>query len=200
MTLNDSDAIGDSASRIMERVTELLDDENLAERTDAPIDRAFHEYSLPPETGFSHEKFHQVTTEFIKFLYEKTFLVGRKLTLSQAHDEAIALLELYQGTYKDGYHGALLDASDPEQPGISLVLLRMANLVKTRQRQKYIQWVVSRHIDPADWHLKCSIAKLLIKRNRKLLPPEIGQSSPCQWADRIVELFMLIKDIHNQLL
>ena len=155
---------------------------------------------FPPESGFSHKQFHQVTADFIKFLYEKAFLAGGKLTLSQAHDEAIALLEQsYQGTYINGYDGALLDASDPKQPGTSLVLQRMVDLIKARQRQKYINWVVSRHIDPADWHLKCSIAELLIKRNRELLPPEIGQSYPGRWADRIVELFMLIKDIHNQL-
>jgi len=197
MTLNGSDALHGSASRILEQLTDLLDGGTLAEQIDAQIDRAFHEYGLPPQSGFSHEQFHQVTAEFIKFLYEKASLPGGKLTLSQAHDEAIAILgQFYQGTHGDGYHGAVLDASDPEQPGISLVLFRMADVVKTRQRQKYTRWVVSRHIDPADWHLKRSIAELLIERNRELLPPEIVQSSPGQWADHLTELLTLIQEIN----
>ena len=197
MTPNDFDTLRDSASRILERLANLLDAENLAERIDGPIDRAFHRYNFPPESEISHVLFHRQTAEFIKFLYENASLPGGLLTLSQAHDEAIALLEqTYQGTYKDGYEGALLDALDPEQPGLCLVFLRMVELIKARQRQKYTYWVASRHIDPADWRLKRTIAELLIERNRELLPPEIVQSSPGQWADHLTELLTLIQEIN----
>jgi len=199
MIPNDSDTLRESASKTLERLADLLERVRMAERIEAPIDRAFHKYDIPLETEFSHERFHQVTAEFIKYLHEKASLPVGKLTHSQAHDEAIALLEQsYQGTYENGYHGALLDASDPRQPGIGLVLQRMVELIKARQRRKYTRWVVSRHINPVDWGLKCSVATLLINRNRDLLPPKIGESLPAQYADFLDTLFTLIQEIKSR--
>jgi len=199
MIPNDSDSLRESAFQTLERLADLLNGEKTTERIDEPIDRAFHEYVIPSDFEFSHERFHEVTGDFIKFLHEKAPLPGGKLTLTQAHDEAIAFLDQsYQGTHKDGYHGAMLDASDPRQPGIVLVLQRLVELIKAWQRRKYIRWVVSRHIDPADWRLKCAIAELLITRNRDLLPPKIAESSPAQYADLLESLFILIQRIKNR--
>ena len=74
MIPNDSDTLRESATKTLERLADLLDREKMAEQIEAPLDQAFLEYDIPLETDFSHEWFHQVTTDFIKYLHDKVSL------------------------------------------------------------------------------------------------------------------------------
>ena len=91
----------------------------------------------------------------------------------------------------DGYDDAVLDAADPEQPGLELVLTRMTDLMKSRQRERYHRWIAARHIDPVDWGTKCAMAHILLERCRHRLPTTLRECSPPQMADHVLELLTL---------
>ena len=188
------------AAQTIAQLEALLDEERIARQIDEPIDRATAEFSAADNSEYSWDEFLRVTGQFVQHLYEKALPCVRRLSLSQARAEAIALLEpAYQGTYADGYYGALLDAADPRQPGLHLVLARMAELVKTRQRQTYVRYEVARHIGQADWHTKCALAAVLIERCRQWMPPEFRRFPPEQVVDYVAELLAIDLATSSQL-
>ena len=195
-----SDPAYHHAARIIARLETLLDEEQIARHIDKPIDKAAAEFNGVHDSEYSWDRFQSVTAEFVRHLYEKALPSMRELPLAQARDEAIALLEpAYPGTYADGYYGALLDAADPCQSGLDLVLVRMAELAKTRQREMYVRYVAVRHIGGEDWGTKCAMAAVLIERCREYLPPELQNGPPDQWADHVGELLAIDMATSSQL-
>lgn len=138
--------------------------------------------------GFSHP----LIAKFVQRLYAGTVFCKRRLSLAQAHDEAIALLEqAYAQMGDNGYDDAVLDAADPSHEGLQVVLAMMAEWIKAHRRETYRHWVLARHIDPSDWRAKCAIAKILIDHWREWMPPELCRLSLGQLTDAIPELLSI---------
>ncbi|NQU74927.1 MAG: hypothetical protein HQ546_01265 [Planctomycetes bacterium] len=187
-----SDPTQTNAATIIRRLVELLDEDHIAAMIDRPIDIALERFPCDDAAGYSHDRFHRTIAEFLRHLHESAFLCSRTLSPSQSLDEAVALLEqAYQGTYSDGYYAAVQDAEDPSQPGMEVVLTRLADLIKTRRRDMYTRWVIARHLDPADWHTKCALAAALIERCGKWLSGQLQNCTPDQLADSVPELLTI---------
>ena len=187
-----SDATRDRAFEILRRVTTLLDEDIITQRVDEPIDKILEGFGSVDDWAWSLQGFHRTIAEFVRHLYEKAIPCMRELSLAQAHDEAIALLEQgYRQMGGSGYDNAVLDAADPSQSGLRVVLAAIAEGLKEHERETYLRWVLARHIDPADWHTKCAIAGILIERCREWMSPELCRLSPEQLADSIPELLSI---------
>ena len=195
-----SDAVQRRANRILDQLTRLIDEEQVTRQIDKPIDQALEDFECPDIPVHSHARFHQVITDFMKHVHKKALPGSRNLSSLQAHDEAMAILEgQYQGSQTNGYFGAVLDAADADQPGLPLVLARMAEAVKAVQRLKYTRWAATRYLAPADWPTKCALAAILLERNRACLPPELEQCPPGQFADEIPELLKMDLALDSQI-
>ena len=194
-----SDAVQRRANRIFDLLTRLIDEEQVVRQIDQPIDQVLEDFECPDIPVHSQARFHQVITDFMQHLHKKALPGSRDISSSQAHDEAMALLESqYQGSRSNGYPGAVLDAADADQPGLPLVLARLAEAVKAIQRLKYTRWAATRYLAPADWPTKCALAAILLERNRACLPLELEHYPPEQFADEIPELLKMDLALESQ--
>ncbi len=185
------DDIKNRALETINRMIELLDERYMSIRIDEPIDKAVEDFLPFVSRNYSYRQFFETAATFVQYMYKKALPGCRKLSHLQAGIEAVAILSEYEGTYANGFHGAVLDAADVSQSGLRQVITGMGQILKNRNRQMHLIWVKSRFIDPNDWQLKCAIAEILIKRCRKLLPPELQNSPPVQLADDIFELLTI---------
>ena len=123
--------------KIIDRIVALLDEKYLKHLIDDPIDAAVRQLQFTPEKAFSHRVFHRAISKLVGYIYEHTFQM--KLHLSQPLDEAIFLLEqYYQNGLVRGYAAALLNAADEKRDGLDRVLTRLVEIIKAREREKYI--------------------------------------------------------------
>ena len=182
--MTSSEEIRERAATMISQMAALLDEGRMVREIDEPIDDAVKKLGSDGEASHSCEEFHKAVCAFTQRILETALSCPRRVSPSQAHDEAVAWLEEgYQGTYDNGFDGALVDATDPAQGGIPLVLVRMAEWIKRRQRRMYLRCVAARHIDPADWRTRCAMAEILLERCREWLPPWMQSYLPEQLAD-----------------
>ncbi len=180
------------AVRILNDLYAQLSAVGMTDFIDESMEMTFREFEFEDGEVFSMALFHFVLTDFMIAVYEKALPLKRKLTRKEALEESISLLETtYRGAYKNGYDGALQDASGFTLEGIRDVLMKMKDAIKFLEKKKYLKRLAAQLIDPADWRLKCRISELLLERLKGLLPPEMSSSSPHQWADQIVDLLLV---------
>lgn len=189
MTTKSSKAEERRAVRILNRLAASMDAERLGRQIDEPIDGATRSFACSCETGISHRRFLDILTAFLQHLYASAFPNGRQPTQAQARDEVMALLE--QASPAGGYHESLLEAAESLDEGMGEVLLRVAELIKSRQRSARLRWIAASHLDCLDWRTKCQIAAILLERCRPYLP---GRAAACrleQMADYIPDLLAI---------
>ena len=187
--MNDSESRRRHATQIIERITALLDETHLIRIIDEPIDAAAETHQCHVEVPESHRQFHDLISEFVFHVYKHAQACPRQLTRSQSRDEAVALLEpAYAGTHTNGYHAALLDATDTSQGGMGIVLSRLADIIKSGLRQDYRGWVFAHFIDPADRRVKCDVAALLLEQCSPRSAVQRVSFYPEQFVDHIPEL------------
>ena len=161
--MTSSDAIRDRASSLIAQMATLLDEDRMVREIDEPIDEAVTRFGNRGERAHSRQGFHAAIRDFTHHILETALPFARKVPSAEANDEAVAWLEEgYLGTYGNGFDAALADATDPAQAGIPLVLVRMAEWLKQRQRRMYVRCVAARHIDPGDWRTRCAMAEILL--------------------------------------
>lgn len=190
--MRNSDSAQGRAAAILDQVAGLLDEQATARQIDDPIDEALERFDRVEHEPYSHQRFIETTARFVQHVYEHAFSPNRKLTLSQARDETVALLgRAYMGMSASGYDGAIVDAADPLGPGLGLVLARIAEAIKRDRRQMHMRYVESRYIDSADWPTKCAMASMLIERCSEFLPPELQDCPAEQLAEDVFDLLTL---------
>lgn len=188
------------AARVVSELKRLLDETRLAAVIDEPIDRVAEALRHECAEANVVAGLHEVAARFVQRLHAEALPGKRELSAAQALDEAIALLERgYAGRAANSYFEAVLDATDESHAGIELVLARMADAVKAQRRALYVRWLIARHVDPADWELRCSLASLLLERCKLFLPPQLQACSPEQLADLAIDLLLSDLATANQL-
>lgn len=188
------------AIRIIDQTAAMLDEILIQQRIDGPIDRVLQSFCVHDRPARNHEELHATVTRFVIRLYAEAMPIRREMSDSQARDEAIEILEhAYEGTHANGYHAALVDATDPAQAGLPLVIARVAEGLKAQQRQSYLRSVAVRQIESVDWHTRSIMAGVLIERYAERLPLELRQFDPDQLADHVFALLKIALDIEGQI-
>jgi len=177
------------AVELVDEMLTQLDEDLLLRTIDEPIDQAAGSFQLDGQGPAGHHRFHRILAQFVRHLYRHGLAGPRFLSLSQAHDEAISLLEhAYQGTHSRGYDAACLEACGGDQDAIDDVLGRLTEALKAARRRIHTRAVFLRCVDLADWPLKCQIASILIQKYQDCLPPFMQGRAASEFADEIPQL------------
>jgi hypothetical protein len=91
----------------------------------------------------------------------------------------------YRGPQGEGYHTAILDATGPAPGGMTFVLTQLAEIIRTKERQEYVDAVFTHRIDPSNWRLRCETVEILLERYRLWLPPQLLDCAVWQLVDEI---------------
>ena len=187
------------AEAVIGKMACYLDEGYLDSHIDAPIDRAVASYSENDAKPASHQCFHRSLARFVAHLHAYALPCQRRLSAAQSNDEAVALLEAaYEGTCANGYFAAVLDAALARPDGMEEVQVRLAEALKAQLRRLHVRWVFAKALPLSDWDLRCEIAAVLLHRMKSLLPANMADSPPAQFADDIPMLFTLYLDVSRQ--
>ena len=187
--MTNSDGLRQRAADIVRSLRKELDEQWCAQHIDGPVDRALASFVFDWRTPPSIERFHSVISALVTHVYANGLATRHVLSRTQATAEAIGLLEVaYQGTHEAGYDGAVLDALTETGSGIDIVLARLAEIVKLRQRHRYWQWTFARHLDPLDWPLRCAVVDVLLEQHRADGDVTLASGPPARFADHISDL------------
>jgi len=173
---------------ILDEVFERLSERHLSETIDTPIDTAAASFRFGKKAPMTHDYFIEIISRFVGHVYQQGLSFRQKLSQTQAHFEATALLENgYQNSYGKGYHAAYLDALSDIEP----VLAQISDHLKMISRVRYGRCVYSTYIDPSDWPAKCRIAEALINRFTSL-PRSLAGFPPARFVDHIPQIINII--------
>ena len=183
---------------ILDEIFELIDEKYMQQTIDKPIEKAAASFEFDDTAPVTHHNFIQITSKFVKHIYEHGAGVRQQLSTSQARTEMTAILEKgYQNTGDSGYHAAYLDSINQEIDGLEFVLAKVAEFIIMMTRARHIRWVCTSRIDPSDWSAKCRIVKILLKRWGNCLSLSILDCPPAQLADFLPELINLMISTEN---
>lgn len=180
-----------SPRRVLERLSDLLNDKRIAKEIDEPIDLAAHTFQLKITLPITSSEFKRIITTFVRHLYKKGLRLSQNLSEPEAFAEAIFLLERYsQNEESIGYDGALLNAVGTDMEGFELVLSQLAESIKTAERKKYIAWVFTDNYFHLSWEMQRSIVSCYLKQNEAVLPAKLLDLGPARLVDHFPEQFI----------
>jgi hypothetical protein len=180
-----------SPKKVLDRLFDLLNDERIEKVIDEPIDLAVHTFQLKIKLPITHSEFKRVISAFVHHLYKKGLRLPRHLYGHKAFAEAVYLLESsYLNEGSKGYDGALLDAVGTNMEGFELVLSRLAESIKSAEREKYIIWAFTDNFFNLNWEFQKSIVSFYLIQNKALLPAELCDLDPARLVDCFHKLFI----------
>ncbi len=168
---------------LINEIFDTLNEEKLQAIITNPINRAVNDFTIQPEGVDNHQEFIKTVGDFFQHLYKHGLRVPRYLTETEAREEALWFLEKnYKGEKHQGYDAAFEDAVCNRRPGLTSVLGQIAAIIKDHERENYIYWILTRYIDPSDWHLRMQLAEEYLKRYGKFWPEEVITLQPFELA------------------
>ena len=184
------------AEKVLDRIFRHLSEDHIRKRIDEPIEAVLQDFTGRLEKSGENSTPPEVFSEFVRRVY--TDGLGAGWHVVNAVATSLGLLEgHYQGLWSEGYCAAVLDATDSNMGGLGFVLAQLAEIIKTKERQDYVQAVFASQIDPSDWHLRCEIVKVLLDQYGPLLSPMLRQCPPPQIVDEIPALALAIISSHT---
>jgi len=181
------------AGEIIGEVFELLSEKYLRYSINEPIERAQVGFEYDGSIPITRQTFNRIVGDFVNYVYKQALSGQRILSLSQAQNEAVEILEKgYQNAHAQGYYASLLDALNPECDGLKPILSQIAEFIARSERAKHVMWVYGSRIIMLKWQTRCTMAEILIQRWGAFLPPPILSCTPSQLAGHLPELINLL--------
>ena len=178
------------AEEIIDKIITALDEKLLSSRIDEPLEQARKSFSPVKAGNCDNKRIHMILSDFYQAVHEKMY--HDNTAACDCLMEVLTLLEKhYKGNLSDGYIAAMMDSRQGDN-GIEIVLHRLADIIKTTEREKYVCGVFSTYIDPGNWRLKCNIVEVLQRKYKKILPPNILACKPEQLVDEIPTLMNVV--------
>ena len=170
-----------------------LDESLIHGKIDEPVEKAAETFRYQQKSSLDYQLIHRILSDFVNHIY--TTGLQSDWIISDSLAETLLILDrFYQGTSFNGYAGAMIDAANNKSGGIDGVLLRLKEIIKTTERQKFIKAVFTSAIDHGDWPLKCQIVQSLLEKYQPILPPELLGCSPEQIVDEIPSFLSLTQN------
>jgi hypothetical protein len=181
---------------ILDNIFTQLNEDHIRKTIDKRIDDALDNFTSSLQQSGQNRTPSEIFSDFVRCVYSDG--LGAKWHIVSAEATSLSLLEdHYQGLWSDGYCAAVLDATNSSMAGLALVLAQLADIIKTKERQEYVQAVFTRQIDPCDWYLRCEIVKVSLDRYGPLLSAALRECPPSQLVDQIPALTIAIISSHT---
>jgi hypothetical protein len=184
------------AVAIIREVFEKTSEEYLQTRIDEPVVKAATSFEFDRDAPITHKIFTRVIADFVRHVHEQGLWGKQELTVAQASDEAVAILEEgYQGPSDrpgDRGYDAAFPAALKTDLGLEYVLGQMAGHIIAVARAKHMRWICASRMVLADRPIRCLIAEILLERWKLFLPENLRGCSPAQLAHDLPELIFLV--------
>ena len=170
--------------QVLDAILADLDESRIRAQIDEPIETVLREFTEGIDYTAAPRTAHEVFSQFVQCVYRD----GLRAPWKAADPDATTLLLLesrYHGLQFDGYSGAIQDATGPAPGGVTFALTQLADIIRTQEREGYIDAVFTRRIDPFNWRLRCEIVAVLLERYRPWLPPHLLEYAVWQLLDEI---------------
>jgi len=180
----------------VESIIEKLDERILKKKFDEPVDMAAKNFKYESKEKPTRKQLQKLFSDYIREICRN----GTKTLREDYPAYTIWLLdENYQGDFSNGYNAAILDAANGGPDRTKKVLHRIAEIIKTDQRQKYISSVFTASFDITDWNLKSRIAEYLLSSYKDYFPEGLQECRPAQIIDEIPYLLSIIANSRSVL-
>jgi len=177
--------------QVLDTILQDLDESRIRKRIDEPIEMVFREFMERLEGCVELPAASEIFAELVQRIYRDGLRAPWKVADPDA--TALTLLEKYYGGPEDkGYYVAVRDATGLALGGLTHVLTQLTEIIRTKERQEYVDAVFTRRIDPSNWRLRCEVVEILRERYRPLLPPDLLDCAVWQLVDEIPGIVLRI--------
>jgi hypothetical protein len=175
---------------ILDNILELINTEILDEQIDRTLDMAMENFVYQQPAIITHKNFNTLITKFYQHINKYGLNNKKNLSDSEVFKEISWLLEArYPSKDHKGYENAFYDAVNE---GYKFIFKRLITIIKTIEKDKYVNWAIKTHIDPTDWNQRKKIAEEIFERYGKYLPHKLKRFSPTQLTSHLEELIKTI--------
>ena len=180
-----------AAEQVFDTILQDLDENRIRKLIDEPIETVFRAFMERLESGVELPSVGELFAQLVESIYRDALHAPWKVADPQA--TTMMLLEgHYTGPQSVGYYAAVADAAGPAIGSLTLVLTQLVEIVRTKERQEYIDSVFTRCLDPSNWCLQCEIIEILRERYRPSLPPDLLACEVWQLVDEIPAMILRI--------
>jgi len=159
-----------------------IDESALSKAIGIPIDNARAGYIMNSVTVNSREEFFEAIESFYLHLVQHTHaLFGESNPQVEIADSHALLERAYRR--RGGVNPAYADAKQGINSGMRGVLDAMVAQYKAERRDRYIQNLLNRALNPLDWQNKVKVMTLFIERLGPNLPEDIRECPPEQFVN-----------------
>ena len=179
-------------------ISVALNEGTIKQLIDDPIDRILDRLQCSNVSPRTPAMIRKEIVQFVGKIY--TDGLGYPWDVASNVSHVVSLLDHhYQGNYSDGFIAAILDAKESALGGLNLVLNRVADIIKTVEREKYLQAILTRLFDKYDWRFRLQFVSVLRNQFGDVFSEELRQCPSEQLANNIPELIMIHLDTINTL-
>ena len=184
----------------LDTILNLLNEEVLFKEIDQPLELAVNSFVFELPAKMTYREFNGIMASFYQHLTQHGLRITRKLSNADALNEVIWLIENhYQGYETYGYDGAVFDALSQGEEGMLLILERLTATIKSIERTKYIDFIISSNVDPSNWQLRKELVKTILERFRHLFHPDVQNLPSEQLAPCLEDLLAIVGEFGNTL-
>ena len=184
----------------LDTLVNLLNEEVLIKEIDQPLEKAINSFAFKLVEKMTYKEFNGIMASFYQYLNQHGLIVTRKLSNADALNEVIWLIENhYRGYETSGYDGAVFDALSQGEEGILLILERLTAMIKSIERTKYIDFIISSTVDPSNWSLRKELVKAILERFSHLFHSDVQQLPSAQLVPCLEDLLSIVGEFGDTL-
>ena len=132
--------------------------------------------------SIDYDEFDDITIDYYIHHESSCFSKGGAISREDAHGEVNRILEDKYGKKNDNIVSAFNDAHDGTNGGLRAVLDVIADALKAKSVENYVNYVFDRYVTPNSWDEKVDIIRQFISAYRNILPSSIEANKPERYA------------------
>jgi len=167
----------------LKSILDALDEKNIAMNIGSAHDQARMRYHLPSNVVESEDEFCNILADYFNHHFSACNANGGRLSRSEAYQRAKEIIDRYYQRRKNGnFINAYNDAHEGMNGGMRVILDIIADDLKMRSIERYIQNVFDRFVAFNSWEKKVSIMRQFLNHCGHLLGSSIDRSKPEKYA------------------
>ena len=165
-----------------------LDERTIAQRVSIPHDEVRMRYSLDSNTVRDFDEFSDVIADYYNTHFTACVSNGGNLSRAEAFGRAKEILIQNYRRRNGDIVTAYNDAHDGTNGGLNAILNTIAEALKAKSVETYIEAAFDRHVSPNQWEQKVEIIRQFIEKFHHVLGSNIQAHQPERYAQNYTEL------------